>query len=99
MTWIETVPLAAGDEALARANATQRALCPGMYDEPSPPRDDGREAESTRISPAHRGRLRAVGFDDRGILQIALIARGSSTSIGWPMRCASGATERDARID
>jgi uncharacterized peroxidase-related enzyme len=30
--------------------------------------------DSTRISPADHERLRAVGFDDRGILQITLIA-------------------------
>ena len=30
--------------------------------------------DATRISPAHHARLRAVGFDDRGILQITLIA-------------------------
>ena len=30
--------------------------------------------DATRISPAHHDRLRAVGFDDRGILQITLIA-------------------------
>jgi len=30
--------------------------------------------DATRISPAFHGRLRAVGFDDRGILQITLIA-------------------------
>jgi alkylhydroperoxidase family enzyme len=30
--------------------------------------------DATRISPAHHDRLRAVGFDDRAILQITLIA-------------------------
>ena len=30
--------------------------------------------DATRISPEDHGRLRAVGFDDRGILQITLIA-------------------------
>lgn len=30
--------------------------------------------DATRISPAFHERLRAVGFDDRGILQITLIA-------------------------
>jgi uncharacterized peroxidase-related enzyme len=30
--------------------------------------------DATRITPAHHERLRAVGFDDRGILQITLIA-------------------------
>jgi len=30
--------------------------------------------DATRISPADHKRLRAVGFDDRGILQITLIA-------------------------
>jgi len=30
--------------------------------------------DATRISPAHHDRLRAVGFDDTGILQITLIA-------------------------
>ena len=30
--------------------------------------------DATRITPAFHERLRAVGFDDRGILQIALIA-------------------------
>ena len=30
--------------------------------------------DATRISPDDHGRLRAVGFDDRGILQITLIA-------------------------
>jgi uncharacterized peroxidase-related enzyme len=29
--------------------------------------------DATRISPAFHDRLRAVGFDDRGILQITLI--------------------------
>ncbi|HKQ96303.1 MAG TPA: peroxidase [Candidatus Polarisedimenticolia bacterium] len=29
---------------------------------------------ATRITPQHHERLRAVGFDDRGILQITLIA-------------------------
>ncbi len=30
--------------------------------------------DATRIQPADHDRLRAVGFDDRGILQITLIA-------------------------
>ena len=30
--------------------------------------------DATRITPAHHDRLRAVGFDDQGILQITLIA-------------------------
>jgi uncharacterized peroxidase-related enzyme len=30
--------------------------------------------DATRITPAFHARLRAVGFDDRGILQITLIA-------------------------
>ena len=30
--------------------------------------------DATAITPQHHGRLRAVGFDDRGILQITLIA-------------------------
>jgi alkylhydroperoxidase family enzyme len=30
--------------------------------------------DATRITPGHHDRLRAVGFDDRGILQITLIA-------------------------
>jgi uncharacterized peroxidase-related enzyme len=30
--------------------------------------------DATRISPADHQRLRAVGFDDKGILQITLIA-------------------------
>ncbi len=30
--------------------------------------------DATRVSPAQHDRLRAVGFDDRGILQITLIA-------------------------
>ena len=30
--------------------------------------------DATRITPAHHERLRGVGFDDRGILQITLIA-------------------------
>jgi alkylhydroperoxidase family enzyme len=30
--------------------------------------------DATRITPAHHERLREVGFDDRGILQITLIA-------------------------
>jgi alkylhydroperoxidase family enzyme len=30
--------------------------------------------DATRIGPAHHGRLRATGFDDRAILQITLIA-------------------------
>jgi len=30
--------------------------------------------DATRISPADHERLRAVGFDDQGILQITLIA-------------------------
>ena len=30
--------------------------------------------DTTRISPADHERLRAVGFDDKGILQITLIA-------------------------
>lgn len=30
--------------------------------------------DATRISPADHDRLRAVGFDDRGILQVTLIA-------------------------
>jgi uncharacterized peroxidase-related enzyme len=31
-------------------------------------------ADATRISPRHHQRLREAGFDDRGILQITLIA-------------------------
>ena len=30
--------------------------------------------DATRVSPDDHARLRAVGFDDRGILQITLIA-------------------------
>ena len=30
--------------------------------------------DATRITPEHHDRLRGVGFDDRGILQITLIA-------------------------
>ena len=30
--------------------------------------------DATRISPRHHARLRAVGFDDRAILQITLMA-------------------------
>ena len=30
--------------------------------------------DATRVTPEHHARLRAVGFDDRGILQITLIA-------------------------
>ena len=30
--------------------------------------------DATKISPAHHEKLRAVGFDDQGILQITLIA-------------------------
>lgn len=30
--------------------------------------------DATRIAPSHHERLRAAGFDDRGILQITLIA-------------------------
>ncbi|HSS44302.1 MAG TPA: peroxidase [Thermoanaerobaculia bacterium] len=30
--------------------------------------------DATRVTPADHERLRAVGFDDRGILQITLIA-------------------------
>jgi len=30
--------------------------------------------DATRITPEHHDRLRAVGFDDRAILQITLIA-------------------------
>jgi uncharacterized peroxidase-related enzyme len=30
--------------------------------------------DATRIGPGHHARLRAAGFDDRGILQITLIA-------------------------
>jgi alkylhydroperoxidase family enzyme len=30
--------------------------------------------DATCVTPAFHGRLRAVGFDDRGILQITLIA-------------------------
>ena len=30
--------------------------------------------DATRITPEHHDRLRAAGFDDRGILQITLIA-------------------------
>lgn len=30
--------------------------------------------DATRISPVHHERLRAVGFDDQGIVQITLIA-------------------------
>ena len=30
--------------------------------------------DATKITPSHHERLRAAGFDDRGILQITLIA-------------------------
>jgi uncharacterized peroxidase-related enzyme len=30
--------------------------------------------DATRVTPEHHDKLRAVGFDDRGILQITLIA-------------------------
>jgi uncharacterized peroxidase-related enzyme len=31
-------------------------------------------SDATRVTPEHHARLRAAGFDDRGILQITLIA-------------------------
>ena len=37
--------------------------------------------DATQCSRADHDALRAVGFDDRGILQITLIASGSTTSI------------------
>jgi alkylhydroperoxidase family enzyme len=30
--------------------------------------------DATKVTPSHHDRLRSVGFDDRGILQITLIA-------------------------
>ena len=30
--------------------------------------------DATKVTPSHHERLRVVGFDDRGILQITLIA-------------------------
>ena len=30
--------------------------------------------DATQVTPSHHDRLRGVGFDDRGILQITLIA-------------------------
>lgn len=46
--------------------------------------------DATRCSPADHDALRAVGFDDRGILQITLITAGSTTSIAWRMRWELG---------
>lgn len=65
MTWIKTVPMAEAEEKLLRALESQRAML-----------DYGSQItkDATRISPRDHERLRAVGFDDRGILQITLIA-------------------------
>ena len=41
--------------------------------------------DATRISPADHERLRAVGFDDKGILQITLIASWFNLLIVSPM--------------
>ena len=39
--------------------------------------------DATQVSREDHDRLRAVGFDDKGILQITLIASCSTTSTGW----------------
>jgi alkylhydroperoxidase family enzyme len=41
MTWIKTVPLSEGGEALARAVAAQRRLYPAEYAQPVHPTGDG----------------------------------------------------------
>ena len=41
MTWIRTVPLSEGDEALRRAVEAQAALYPAEYDQPVHPTPDG----------------------------------------------------------
>lgn len=41
MTWIQTVPLSEGDEALRRAVEAQASLYPAEYDTPVHPTGDG----------------------------------------------------------
>ena len=41
MTWIRTIPIAAGDESLRRAIEGQRALYPNEYGDPVHPTGDG----------------------------------------------------------
>ena len=47
MTWIKTVPLAEADEALRRAQETQRKLYPVEYATPVHPTADGEDRESS----------------------------------------------------
>ena len=61
MTWIKTVSPRA-DDKVRRAVEAQRKLYPAEYAVPMHPTEDNHE------------RLRELGFDDRGILQITLIA-------------------------
>lgn len=44
MTWIRTVPLSEGDEALRRAVEAQASLYPAEYDTPVHPTGDGTSA-------------------------------------------------------
>ena len=55
--------------------------------------------DATRVSPEHHERLRAVGFDDRGILQITLIASLVQLHQPRSRRAGRGAltTERGSR--
>ena len=66
---------ATGDEALVRAIETNSADAP-LTEAERVMIDFAIQVtrDATVITPEHHARLRAVGFDDRGILQITLIA-------------------------
>ena len=65
MTWIKTIAAIRTDVRTAPIDERDRVML--EYAEQM-------TRDATRITPEHHARLRAVGFDDRGILQITLIA-------------------------
>ena len=52
--------------------------------------------DATLVTPEHHGRLRAAGFDDRGILQITLIAAWFNSINRVADALGVGRTSRDS---
>jgi alkylhydroperoxidase family enzyme len=64
------------DEAFVEALKTDFRSAPGITEQERVMLEyvEQLTRDATRITPAFHDRLRAVGYDDRGILQITLIA-------------------------
>ena len=72
---VEFLRKATGDDALAKAVGTDLSSAPlTEVERVIVEYAEQVTRDATRITPAHHEKLRAAGFDDRGILQVTLIA-------------------------